>query len=245
MRGRVLAVSLVALSLIMLGAMTRDGRAQSTAPVAHDQTGRADVWFSVEDKAGQCVSSLRAEDVRVTEDGAAQQITSFAAPRDAARSIVVAIDNSMSQNEILPSVKRIAQALILALARPQKARFAVLSFADEATLEQNFTGDVARAQKSIEGIFMPNPEAPFVIGGVLDKQKKPAGSTSLQDALWLVGGEVFSSAPTDSRRVLVLLTDGRDTSSETKKRDSLGRLLAANAVIYAVGVGDEKNFEGD
>jgi Ca-activated chloride channel family protein len=222
-------------------------RAQTAAPgtgAADSRDARASVWFTVSDQGGRCAGGWRAEDLRVTEDGAPQQVLSFEARRDAPRAIVIAVDTSMSQSNILPSVKRVAGALIAALARPQRDRVAVLSFADEATLEQDFTGDVARAQKSVEGIFVPNPEAGYIAGGILDKQKKPPGSTSLQDALWLIGGEVFASAPPDSRRVLVLLTDGVDTASETKKRDSVNRLLAADAVVYAIGVGDEKSFGG-
>lgn len=247
MRRRTLGEGFCALLFVVLGA-TAHVRAQqagaSSVAATDAQAVRADVWFAVEDRNGQCVSSLRGEDVRVFEDGTAQQIDSFAAQHDAARSFVVAVDNSMSQTYMLAAVKRVAQALISALVRPQKDRVAVLSFAEEATLEHDFTGNVAAAQKAVEGIFPASPEAPYIVIAPVEKQKKPPGSTSLQDALWLIGGEVFSSAPADSRRVVVLLTDGRDTASEVKKRDSLTRLFGANAIVYAIGVGDSKNFDG-
>lgn len=247
MRRRILCESFSALLFVVLGA-TALVRAQQAGTSQVAATGaqavRADVWFTVEDRNGRCVSPLRAEDMRVLEDGAAQQIDSFASPHDAARSFVVAVDNSMSQTYMLAAVKRVAKALISALVRPQKDRVAVLSFADEATLEHDFTDNAAQAQKAVEGIFAASPEVPFILAAPPEKQKKPPGSTSLQDALWLIGGEVFATTPADARRVVVLLTDGRDTASEVKKRDSLARLFGANAVVYAIGVGDSKNFDG-
>ena len=234
-------------SIGLLLAASSPAWAQSAASgvvAAGPHAAQTNVWFAATDRNGQCVSGLRAEDVRVAEDGAPQQITSFTARRDAARSIVVAIDNSMSQENLLPSVKRVAQALIGALARPGRDYVAVLSFADEAMLEQDFTGDAARAQGAVGRILRAHPEVPYVIAGPPDKHTKPPGSTALQDALWLIGGEVFTSTPADERRVVVLLTDGRDTGSGTKKRDSLERLLGANVVIYAIGVGDERNYMG-
>jgi Ca-activated chloride channel family protein len=184
---------------------------------------------------------LRAEDVRVTEDGAEQQVTRFSARHDAPRSLVIVIDKSGSQEYLLPAVKKIAQSLTDLLVRPQKDRVAVVSFAAKASLEQDFTEDRAAAQRSIDGIKFSPPSG--YIASVPVAGSMP-GSTSMHDALWLVGGEVFASAPPDSRRVVVLLTDGVDTASQTKKRDSLERLLGANVVVYAVGMGDNKNFGG-
>ncbi|MFN2598356.1 MAG: VWA domain-containing protein [Pyrinomonadaceae bacterium] len=246
-RERVRIVGLVILSLVAAGASS-PAPPQTTATGAADaHRESADVWFSVEDRNGQCAPTLGAEDLRVSEDGAAQQIRSFAFRRDSPRAIVIAVDNSMSQADILPSVKRVAQALVAALARPGRDTVAVLSFADEATLEQNFTADAARAEKAVADIYVANPEAAY-IGGILignqNKQKKQPGSTSLQDALWLVGGEVFAEAPKDARRVLVLITDGRENSSEVKKREAMNALLGAGAVIYAIGAGDAKSYEG-
>ncbi|MCA1817982.1 MAG: hypothetical protein LC746_16610 [Acidobacteria bacterium] len=177
-RERVRIVGLVILSLVAAGASS-PAPPQTTATGAADaHRESADVWFSVEDRNGQCAPTLGAEDLRVSEDGAAQQIRSFAFRRDAARAIVVAVDNSASQSEILPSVKRVAQALVAALARPGRDTVAVLSFADEATLEQNFTADAARAEKAVADIYVANPEAAY-IGGILLPRQRPGGARGL------------------------------------------------------------------
>jgi Ca-activated chloride channel family protein len=221
-------------------------RAQSAATginaAANSPDARTDVWFTVSDRDGQCVGGLRAEDVRVTEDGAEQHVRAFVTRRDAPRAVVIAIDNSGSQEFLLPAVKKLAQALADVLIRPQKDRVAVVSFSGKASLEQGFTEDRAAAQRSIDGIKFSPPS------GYVTSAPVPGSmlglSTSMHDALWVIGGEVFASAPPDSRRVLVLLTDGVDTSSQTKKRESLAQLLGANVIVYAIGAGDGKNFGG-
>ncbi|MDT7604557.1 MAG: hypothetical protein QOF61_2554 [Acidobacteriota bacterium] len=244
MRGHALIRGCVVLSLIVLlaaGLTRAQPKATNAAPQA--RVSRADVWFAVEGKSGQCVASLRPEDVRVLEDGVAQQITSFVARRDAPRSIAIAIDTSASQSYLLPAVKRVAQALVALLPRPQTDRVAVVSFSSETVLEQDFTNDAATAQKSIVKLASVDPNV-AAAASILIGKPSPLGATSMYDALWVIGNEVFASAPADSRRVLILLTDGQDTSSATKKRDSARRLLESNVVVYAIGVGDEENFAG-
>jgi Ca-activated chloride channel family protein len=225
----------------LLVALACASSSASSVGAADSPNAQTDVWFTVSDRNGQCVGGLRAEDVRVTEDGAEQQLTSFSARHDAPRAVVIVIDKSGSQEYLLPAVKKMARALADALVRPQKDRVAVVSFADRASLEQDFTEDRAAAQRSIDGIKF-SPPSGYVTG--IPVPGSMPGSTSMHDALWLVGGEVFASAPPDSRRVVVLLTDGVDTASQTKKRDSLARLLGANVIVYAVGMGDNKNFGG-
>jgi VWFA-related protein len=42
------------------------------------------------------------------------------------------------------------------------------------------------------------------------------------------------------RRTIILLTDGRDTSSRLRKKEAIEHALASETVIYAIGIGDEK-----
>ena len=45
------------------------------------------------------------------------------------------------------------------------------------------------------------------------------------------------------RRAIILLTDGQDTSSILEVGEAIDRALAAETVIYAIGIGDSK-YEG-
>jgi VWFA-related protein len=51
-----------------------------------------------------------------------------------------------------------------------------------------------------------------------------------------------------TRRAIILLTDGVDTSSRMKMHDAIERAQKADALIYAIGIGDRYTFnvnEGD
>ena len=45
------------------------------------------------------------------------------------------------------------------------------------------------------------------------------------------------------RRAIILLTDGHDTTSRLAKADAINNTLAAEAVIYVIGIGNNK-YEG-
>ena len=47
-----------------------------------------------------------------------------------------------------------------------------------------------------------------------------------------------------TRRAIILLSDGVDTSSRLKLQEAVDSALKADAIIYAVGIGDSFSFEG-
>ena len=49
-----------------------------------------------------------------------------------------------------------------------------------------------------------------------------------------------NQAPTQRRNAIILLTDGQDTTSRLSRADAINRALAAETVIYAIGIGDKK-----
>jgi len=46
--------------------------------------------------------------------------------------------------------------------------------------------------------------------------------------------------PNQRRRAIILLTDGRDSTSRLSRSDAINRALDAETVIYAIGIGDKK-----
>jgi VWFA-related protein len=71
------------------------------------------------------------------------------------------------------------------------------------------------------------------------------GSTAIWEAIALTNSRVLaprSGGPAENqrRRAIILLTDGFDTSSRLKRSEAIESSLAAEAVIYAIGIGDGK-----
>jgi Ca-activated chloride channel family protein len=49
----------------------------------------------------------------------------------------------------------------------------------------------------------------------------------------------------NTRRAIILLTDGEDTISQVKMHEAIERAQKADALIYAIGIGDRYNFGVD
>jgi len=59
-----------------------------------------------------------------------------------------------------------------------------------------------------------------------------------------VSEELFSDVQKNKRRAVILITDGVDTSSRLKIDEAIKRAITSDVALYAVGIGDDKNFEG-
>ena len=81
-----------------------------------------------------------------------------------------------------------------------------------------------------------------VVGGtppISGTQAMLAGSTAIWDSIWAVSNELLSESAEHTRRAIILLTDGVDTSSQMKMHEAITRALKADALIYAIGIGDQ------
>src|SRR5260370_15423380 len=77
---------------------------------------------------------------------------------------------------------------------------------------------------------------------ILGTQQALAGSTASWEAIWATSNELLSDAAEHTRRAIILLTDGEDTISQVHMQDAINRALKADALIYAIGIGDRYQF---
>ena len=68
----------------------------------------------------------------------------------------------------------------------------------------------------------------------------PEGTTAIWDAVALTSSNVLENAPGLRRRAIILLTDGIDTTSRLSLKEAANRALAAETVVYVIGIGDNK-----
>lgn len=213
-------------------------------------TSLTNVIFSAVDKNKRFVSDLVKEDIRVLEDGVAQEIFTFQKQIDLPVTLAIVIDTSGSQEYTLPQEKSAARAFVDSVLRPAKDEVAVVSFTGEVTLEQGLTGNVQRVRSAIDKVEF-TPPAGYVGGGVTvgtppisGDNNSRAFSTSLWDAVWVTCDEVLSESSERTRRAIILLTDGVDTSSTKKLQDAVDRALKTETFVYSIGIGDRFNFGG-
>ncbi|HEY0547683.1 MAG TPA: VWA domain-containing protein [Pyrinomonadaceae bacterium] len=212
--------------------------------VVRVDTDLTNILFTAEDKNRRFITNLRKEDIRILEDGQPQEIFAFQTQIDLPLSLAILIDTSRSQERTLPDEKAAARAFIDAILRQGKDEAAVVSFTGESTLEQGLTGNVARIRQAIDHVEFVPPSG-YVGGGVVVGTPPISGtnnslafSTSLWDAIWVTANDVMSEAADNTRRAIIIVTDGDDTSSRKKIDDAIQRAIKADALIFAIGIGD-------
>lgn len=217
--------------------------------VVRFETDLTNVLFTAVDRNKRFVTTIKKEDVRVLEDGQAQEVFTFQRETDRPLSLAILVDTSASQERTLPEEKSAAQQFVDAVIRPRKDEVAVLSFTGDATLEQGLTGSAANVRRAIDRIEFVPPSG-YIGGGTVinvpgttppisgDNQRR-AASTAIWDAVWVTSRDVLSETSDKTRRAIILLTDGVDTSSRLKMSEAIDAALKADAIIYSIGIGDD------
>jgi VWFA-related protein len=216
------------------------------AEVVRVETDLVNVFFTAVDKNRRFITTLAPQDIRVTEDGAPQEIFTFQRETDRPLSIAILIDVSASEQFTLPAEKAAARDFLKTVLHAGKDEAAVISFTGEATVEQGLTDNTQHLQKAIDRIEIVMPRG-YIGGGVIvpppiNDSDLRAGSTAIWDAVWVTVQDLLSETNEKTRRTIILLTDGVDTSSRLKRTEAIDRALKAGAVIYSIGIGDTENF---
>jgi Ca-activated chloride channel homolog len=222
---------------------------QDSDEVIKVETNLTNLFFTAADKNKRFISNLKAEDIRVFEDGQPQDIFTFQQNIDLPLSIAILIDTSISEERTLPDEKVAAQSFLESVMRPNKDEAAVISFTGDTTLEQGFTGNIERLRRAIDRVEFVPPSG-YIGGGVVVNGTPPisgtnqslAGSTAVWDAVWATSEELMATSAEHTRRAIILLTDGDDTSSRMKIHEAIERAQKSDALIYAIGIGDRYTF---
>jgi len=202
------------------------------------------VLFTAQDKNRRLLTDLKDADVALFEDGKKQDIVAFSRQIDLPLSLAILVDVSVSQQRTLPEEKAAAIEFLESVVRPSKDEVCVISFTGESTLEQNMTNNLPRLRRAIGDIKFTPPSG-YIGGGVIagtppisGRNASVQGSTAIWDAIWVTSDEVLGPAPEHTRRAIILLTDGVNTSGKKKLDDAVDSALRSEAIIYAIGVGD-------
>ncbi|MBY0505279.1 MAG: VWA domain-containing protein [Bryobacteraceae bacterium] len=172
------------------------------------------VQVTVKSAQGEPVGGLKREDFAVEDKGVPQEIAIFERSTAQPLSVSLLIDTSLSTATNLEYQSRAIQGFLRALFREGNPgdRASLYSFQDEVRMETGFTRTLDRILKALSKL-------------------KPDSGTSLYDALWFAAHDLERR---DGRRVLVVVTDGGDTTSRKKYRDAIEAAQRADAVIYSI-----------
>ena len=185
---------------------------------------------TVTDRAGRYVPDLTAADFAIFEEGRRQAISHFASG-DAPIDMEVLLDTSASMRDNLRLAQQAARGLVQRLRAGDRG--AVAGIGSTVSLHQPMTSDLARVDEAL-------------------RSTHTAGNTALYDALYIVLRQYQQQCQDSTevrRQVIVLLSDGIDTSSHVTFEDVLDRVRRVEATIYVVSLGDDpvllKNVLGD
>ncbi|HKQ07322.1 MAG TPA: VWA domain-containing protein [Blastocatellia bacterium] len=195
------------------------------------------VPFNITDKTNRYINDLKQDDLEVLEDNKPQQIFSFERQTDLAITIAMLIDISGSEEYTLPMEKAAGARFFQRVLRPRKDLGAVITFEGEAELVQNLTSDPAKLQRALDEVRIALPGASGRVGGTPPiNGGSRAGSTAIWDAVYSVSNDLLKREA--GRRVIILITDGEDTSSTIKMREAIERTWRNEVIVYCIGIGD-------
>ncbi len=176
------------------------------------------VVFTAADRQNRPVEGLKAEDFILQEDGKRQSIEYFSEIDETSEvplTIALLIDTSGSVKEKLEYEKQTAAEFLTSVLRKNKDLALIIQFDAEVNLVQDLTNDVDRLINAMDWLEAGN-------------------STSLYDAVFLTVEEKLRHEV--GRRVIVVITDGEDTSSRLPKEDAIEAAQRNDVMIYGIGV---------
>jgi len=218
------------------------------AEVVRVETDLVNTLFTAVDRDRHFVTTLRSEDVRIFENDIQQTVSMFQRETDRPLSLAILIDTSESQRGVMAQEKLAARAFVESVIRPGVDRAAVLSFTGIPKLEQALTGDPVRLRKGIDQVRVELSEENqrLLAAGEdpLPIEQDPSGYTSIWDALSFTIQQHLIKTPDNTRRAIILLSDGDDTASRTGKQDVIDLAVRSDVVIYSIGIRDADFPEG-
>lgn len=171
----------------------------------------------VVDQQNNLVSNLNRDAFTIYEDGKLQKMTSFH-QENAPLALGILIDNSGS---MLPKRQKVNDAALnLVRSSNTEDEVFVVNFGEEYYLDQDFTGDVVKLKAALDRV-------------------ETRGITALYDAIVASAKHIRQDARIQ-KRVLLVVTDGRDNASEESLEEAVRELQRQDGpVVYIIGFVDQ------
>jgi len=181
------------------------------------------VLVSVLDEKNRPAPDLPREAFQLFEEGVEQKIDRFESETSQPLDLAIMIDSSLSAHKEISFEQESAAHFIRQVLRPGD-RLAVFAFDENVTQVAAFSDNVADLQAAVRRI--------------------PAGAgTSIYDAV-LLGARALESRGDDRRRVIILVTDAGETTSQSDFDAARKEAVRSNALLYTIVIRPVKNESG-
>ena len=172
---------------------------------------------SVIDKNGKLLTNIPQSAFKVFEDGVEQPLRLFRR-EDVPVSMGILVDNSGSMSNKRSRVAAAALELVKQ-SNPEDEVF-IVNFNDDAHFDQPLTNDVKKLQAGLA-------------------RMESRGGTAMRDALSKSITYVKKNGKRD-KKVLVIVTDGNDNSSDISMDQVLRQAQSSDVLIYSIGLLNEE-----
>jgi Ca-activated chloride channel family protein len=169
------------------------------------------VFASVTDAHGAAVVDLKKDDFSVLEDGHPEKISVFEQQSGVPISIVMALDVSGSVRKEMRLELESARRFTASILRPEDG-MALITFGENVNEVVPFTNSWKRIADGMHNMLS-------------------GAGTSLYDAIYLSSMRLRRR---DGRKVLVIITDGGDTTSRVDYQEALRTAQSAEVMVYSI-----------
>jgi VWFA-related protein len=212
-------MSRIVLISLLYGCFAAGQSQQATSPPQDIPTIRTTVDVVqapvlVFDRDGGYVNGLRPDQFRLFDNGKEQNIQVDVSYQPI--SLVIAIQANGHVQQLMPTVNKIG-GLINPLLIGDAGEAAVIAYDSRIRPLQSFTSDSDKIAKAIKSI---NPYGGSEANRLIDAVSE--------------GSRMLRTRPRDRRRILLLIGETRDLSSEMRLREALIDLQLSNVVFYAL-----------
>ena len=169
---------------------------------------------TVKDSTGRLVGDLSRDDFRIYDNGIQQEVALFAHHTEEPLSVALLVDTSGSTANKLREETKSVTRFLKALFREGNPgdQVALYSFNHDVILESDFSRDIELLERELREL---NADA----------------GTSLYDAIYFASGSLERR---DGRRVMLIVTDGADTTSGKDFHAAVEAAHSADAAIYGI-----------
>jgi Ca-activated chloride channel homolog len=179
------------------------------------QTRLVNVAVNVVDAKGAPVGGLAKQDFKIFEDGKPQTIAIFDRESTSPLSIVLAIDSSETVMTSKRLEKDAAKHFVRAILRSQD-EVDLMEFSDTVREIVPFTNQPKRIEDGLGAL-------------------KQGDETALYDAVYLASDELSKTrTEANRRRIIVVISDGGDSTRHSRYAQSIEHAQRAGAIIYAI-----------
>lgn len=217
MNYKILACLILA-GVVLPGLWRGGASAQEPQTTIRAEVALVNVVFTATDQNGRPVRGLKASDFEISENKERQSIDYFSEldkSSEVPLTIALLIDTSGSVKSKLPYEKKTAAEFFREVLRPSKDLALIIQFDADVNLVQDFTQKQEDLIDALDSLRAGN-------------------STALYDAIYLAAEEKLKGET--GRKVIIVITDGDDTSSKLRKADAIEAAQRNDAIIYGIGV---------